>query len=626
MEQGYTSDFIRDGKMADAEMLEHFGTTSIAYKVRIDGQLCFMKKLRPELQNDSRYRHLFHKEFNTGKDIDNPYVVRYLDIMDGSDGLCIITEYVKGRTLKEKVEKEPEYFRRKENIEKLLLQLCKALRALHRENVVHLDINPGNIIISQTSNDIKLVDLGFCLSNWDDETAGSTKKFGAPEAAINDINEIDARSDIYSIGRLLQFIEERANAKFPAYIKRIKRRCLRKQKRERYNSCDEIIHEIESGKRKKWFVAAAIAAAMVVAAPLAMQLYEAVENYIAWESGKIADKFEEDGIFYLITDRDARTVEVTYKGRSPIEYGFEYGDGEIKIPATVTHRGRTFKVTSIGTEVFDNPETTSIIMPEGLETIKDRAFDICRLTGTVRIPSSVTHIGEWNFVANNFIDSILVDKSNPRYDSRGGCNAIIETATNTLMVACNNTVIPKDVVAIGNDAFVFLQKATFTIPQSVRSIGSYAFHNSAIKSIALPDSLTRIGEYAFMQCMMLQQITLPAGLDTIETGAFRSSGLQEIALPDNVSTVGDKAFSESRNLQSAIIGSSVRELGAYAFENCEKLTKVVSHIPAEELRPTGSGCFNGIDKKCILYVPRGAAKTYRSTYGWNTFAKIVEME
>ena len=168
----HSSDFIFKGKTADIEMLDLFGATSIAYRTNIDGQVCFMKKLRPELRNDKRCRDLFYKEYNTGKRICSPYVVKYLDIRDNADGLCIIMEYVNGCTIKERIEREPEYFGREENIRKLLMQLCEALDTLHKENVVYLDINPGNIMISQTSNNIKLIDLGFCLSDWNDTTTG----------------------------------------------------------------------------------------------------------------------------------------------------------------------------------------------------------------------------------------------------------------------------------------------------------------------------------------------------------------------------------------------------------------------------------------------------------------------
>lgn len=56
------------------------------------------------------------------------------------------------------------------------------------------------------------------------------------------------------------------------------------------------------------------------------------------------------------------------------------------------------------------------------------------------------------------------------------------------------------------------------------------------------------------------------------------------------------------------------------------LLRVVSRIPADRLTATGSGCFENIGKECVLYVPRGAKRTYEKMLGWNNFAKIVEMD
>ena len=70
----------------------------------------------------------------------------------------------------------------------------------------------------------------------------------------------------------------------------------------------------------------------------------------------------------------------------------------------------------------------------------------------------------------------------------------------------------------------------------------------------------------------------------------------------------------------------MKNIGAYTFEGCDKLTKVISRIPSNELTATGSGCFSGINKNCVLYVPRGAKNTYKDTYGWNLFARIVEID
>ena len=627
MEQNYSSDFIpTNSDIGNIEILDRCGTTSLAYKASIDGRFYFIKRLRPELCRKECYRNLFYKEYNTGKNINNPYIVKYIALKDDTDGLRIIMEYINGSTLNEKIEKEPEYFLQKENVEKLLTQLCQALKALHGENIVHLDITPKNIIIEQISNNIKLIDLGYCLSNYDDNSPGSTAKYSAPETRLGDIKGIDARTDIYAIGSILQYIEKRRGKKFTGNLARIKRRCLQPQKENRYHNIEELAESIGSRNTKTRAIIAIAVTALCLLAPFAPQLYRATSDYIAWERGKISDKFEQDGFYYLITDHKTRTVEVTHKGSHPDEHTYEYGDGIIEIPATAKYRGRTFHVTSIGTGVFDNPETTNIIFPEGLETISTGAFELCRLTGDIYLPKTVTHIGEWTFEGNTCIESLRVDEANPVYDSRSGCNAIIETATNTLVVACINTVIPKDVTAIGKNAFNLYQNPTIEIPENVESIGSYAFMNSAIREIILPDNITKIGASAFDTCLRLQKITLPQNIKVIEKYTFNNCGLHNVEIPDSVNIIGEKAFAGNSSLSSVVIGSGVKKIEAYAFENCHKLKKVVSRISAKDLQETGSGCFNGINSNCILYVPRNAKSTYENTYGWDSFSRIVEID
>lgn len=123
----------------------------------------------------------------------------------------------------------------------------------------------------------------------------------------------------------------------------------------------------------------------------------------------------------------------------------------------------------------------------------------------------------------------------------------------------------------------------------------------------------------------MQSVKLPKGLTRIEEKAFGVCGLQEVVIPDSVTFIGAEAFTNSKSLQAVTIGSGVEEIEAYAFKDCSNLQKVVSRIPADRLTATGSGCFENIGSKCVLYVPRGAKRVYENTLGWNNFAKIVEM-
>lgn len=620
--------FIHIDNVSEIELLDDSGSTSIAYKICIDGRFYFMKQLRPELQHDKRYRDAFIKEFHTGSNIQNPYVVKYLDLRENAHGLCILMEYITGNTLNEKVAREPNYFSKQENLRKFLLQLCEALKALHHKNVVHMDITPSNIIIQQTSNELKLIDLGFCLSNYNDNTPGNTAKFGAPETTLGDIKEIDARTDIYAIGSILQFIENQLKDKgnLPAFADRIKKRCLQQHKEKRYQSVEEIIGILQSSRGKRAIAMLIATAATIAIAFGAIELYRAIDNYIAWETGEIAYKFEVNGIHYQITNFDARTVEVTYKGNYHDEYECEYNDGTIVIPPKVTYRGRTFRVTAIGMYAFDNPETTSVILPEGLETIKENAFGTCRITGTIHIPKTVKEIDGWNYIGHAFIDGFTVDEENPTYDSRYGCNAIIESATNTIVATCKNTIIPHDVTTIGPYAYARWLEENFVIPDQITALGEGAFYTSRFSTIHIPKGITEIGPYCFFYCTNMHSVKLPQGLTRIDEKAFGNCGLQEVVIPDNVTFIGAEAFTFCKSLQAVTIGSGVGKIDAYAFKDCSNLQKVVSRIPADKLTATGSGCFENIGKKCVLYVPRGAKHAYENTLGWNNFAKIVEID
>ena len=85
-------------------------------------------------------------------------------------------------------------------------------------------------------------------------------------------------------------------------------------------------------------------------------------------------------------------------------------------------------------------------------------------------------IGNYAFDGCFGLTSIVVEEGNSVYDSRNNCNAIIETATNTLLLGIVTTIIPKSVTIIGNSAFRDCTNLTdITIPNSVTSIGDYAF-------------------------------------------------------------------------------------------------------------------------------------------------------
>ena len=137
-----------------------------------------------------------------------------------------------------------------------------------------------------------------------------------------------------------------------------------------------------------------------------------------------AQKFEVDGLFYTITSESDLTVDCSGMNNSN-------ENSVVTIPETVTYDSKTYSVTGIG----------------------DNTFIFCTGVTSITIPNSITKIGNQAFMGCSGVTSITVSPNNTAYDSRNNCNAIIETATNTLILGCKHTIIPNTVTTIGNYAF-----------------------------------------------------------------------------------------------------------------------------------------------------------------------------
>ena len=178
-------------------------------------------------------------------------------------------------------------------------------------------------------------------------------------------------------------------------------------------------------------------------------------------------------------------------------------------------------VTSIGNYVFYGcTGLTSVNIPNSVTTIGDYAFRGCSGLTSITIPNSVTKIGSYSFQDCSGLTSIVVESGNSVYDSRNNCNAIIETATNTLLLGCERTNIPNSVTSIGNSAFLRCSGLTsIDIPSSVTSIGASAFYDcSGLTSVTIPNSVTSIGYRAFYNSSSI--IILPNNVTYIGTDAF----------------------------------------------------------------------------------------------------------
>ena len=252
---------------------------------------------------------------------------------------------------------------------------------------------------------------------------------------------------------------------------------------------------------------------------------------------------------------------------NPLEYAQHlYSDENTEITDLVIPDG----VTSINNGAFLNCSgLTSITIPNSVTNIGYDAFSGCRGLTSVTIGDSVTSIGERVFSGCEGLTSISVAFGNNKYDSRDNCNAIIETASNTLIIGCKKTIIPNSVTKIGGYAFYVCTGLTsVTIPNSVTSIGEGAFsYCYGLTSINIPNSVTSIGNNAFSYCQGLTSVTIPNSLTSIGREVFfNCRGLTSVTIPNSVTSIGAKAFEGCYGLRSVTIPNSVTSIGFGAFQ------------------------------------------------------------
>lgn len=184
------------------EQLATQGATCDTFRVKLYGKLHFLKRLKPELAGDIRYQEALRKEFETGYRLEHPNLVRYISL----DGDSILMEYVDGESLSQHLATHPDYFQKHKNADKFVRQLLEAVGYLHSHQVLHLDLKPANILLTRINSDVKLIDLGCCYTDSFPDTTGHTDGFAAPEQLTNGV--VDVRTDIYSIGRILELLPD----------------------------------------------------------------------------------------------------------------------------------------------------------------------------------------------------------------------------------------------------------------------------------------------------------------------------------------------------------------------------------------------------------------------------------
>ena len=232
-------------------------------------------------------------------------------------------------------------------------------------------------------------------------------------------------------------------------------------------------------------------------------------------------------VWLLPTALQAQYSYTTNNGGITITKYYGFG-GEVVIPGMIDG----LPVTSVGSMAFQNTGLTTLVIPNTMTNIGDRAFQRCidlsrvaipygvatigagafagcvSLTN-VTIPGSVTSIGAGPFEGCASLNAIWVDPLNSFYSDLDG--VLFDKRETTLLEypagRTGSYTTAKTVSAIGSYAFSGSSVTGVTVTAPSATIGDHAFENClSLTSIAIAGSVTNIEDYAFLNCRALESI------------------------------------------------------------------------------------------------------------------------
>jgi len=189
------------------ELLEKIGEGGMAIvykaKCRLLNRFVAVKILKEEFSNNIDFMEKFKKEAASAASLSSNYIVNIYDVGHEKDINYIVMEYISGKTLKQVIQQNGSMSN--SQVIDYGIQIAKALECAHKNNIIHRDIKPHNILVTEDGT-VKVTDFGIAKASssvtiTNNSTVMGSAHYFSPEQAKASF--VDCRTDIYSFGIVL---------------------------------------------------------------------------------------------------------------------------------------------------------------------------------------------------------------------------------------------------------------------------------------------------------------------------------------------------------------------------------------------------------------------------------------
>lgn len=230
---------------------------SRVFTANFNGKKVIVKALKEEYANDAACKASLKEEYETTSMLENKYIRKALDFVTIEGyGDCIIFEYIDGKSLAEHVRVGT---LSEKQVKSILAEVCDGLYYMHRNGVVHCNLSPENIMVTSDCR-ARLIDIGVpeTKQDADRELLIKEMEFVAPEIIKGE--DIDPRADVYSIGKIMEFMGERNISK---QFGPVATHCTQFSREQRFDSISDVRSAISKGHNFVKLIVLAVVAVVV---------------------------------------------------------------------------------------------------------------------------------------------------------------------------------------------------------------------------------------------------------------------------------------------------------------------------------------------------------------------------